>query len=444
MGSRSSSPTTGETVAATPSVAFVTLGCPKNEADSDAMAGALGQSFRIARDAEDADVLVVNTCAFIRSAVEEAIDEILAAVEWKAARPGRRLVVTGCLPSRYGDELAPELPEVDAFVPVAEEGAIASVVASLTRSDLAVDSSPAPLRAVPTPTAYLKISDGCDRRCSYCTIPAIRGPYRSRREDEVVAEAEMLVAGGVREIVLVGQDVSRWGTDLGDERGLHDLLARIAAIDGDFRVRVMYLQPDGVTEALLEAMASAEKVCEYLDVPVQHASRAVLRAMGRRGDAESLLRLFERIRGYLPEATLRTTVMVGFPGETRRDVDELARFLEAAQFDYVGVFAFSPEDGTKAAALPGQISDRTKKARAQRIRDRADEIGASRAARWVGRTVRVLVEGEEEGLAAGRTEGQALEIDGVTLFPGDVRPGEFVTVRVLESHGYDLYGEVQP
>ncbi|MDI6844185.1 MAG: 30S ribosomal protein S12 methylthiotransferase RimO [Anaerosomatales bacterium] len=431
-------------MAATPSVALVTLGCPKNEADSDAMAGALGQSFRITRDAEDADVLVVNTCAFIRSAVEEAIDEILAAVEWKAARPGRRLVVTGCLPSRYGDELAHELPEVDAFVPVAEEGAIASVVASLTRSDLAAGSSPAPLRAVPTPTAYLKISDGCDRRCSYCTIPAIRGPYRSRREDEVVAEAEMLVAGGVREIVLVGQDVSRWGTDLGVERGLHDLLARIAAIDGDFRVRVMYLQPDGVTDALLETMASAEKVCTYLDIPVQHASRTVLRAMGRRGDAESLLRLVERIRRCLPEATLRTTVMVGFPGETRRDVDELARFLEAARFDYVGVFAFSPEDGTKAAALPGQVPERTKKARAQRIRDRADEIGASRAARWVGRTVRVLVEGEEEGLAAGRTEGQALEIDGVTLFPGDVRPGEFVTVRVLESHGYDLYGEVQP
>jgi ribosomal protein S12 methylthiotransferase len=422
----------------------VTLGCPKNEADSDAMAGALGGAFRIAETPDEADVLVVNTCAFIRSAVEEAIDEVLAAARWKAARPGRRLVVAGCLPSRYGDDLASELPEVDAFVPVADESGIVDVVAGLTGIDARQAASVAAVRAVPVPTAYLKISDGCDRRCSYCTIPAIRGRYRSRPRGEVLAEAADLVRAGVREIVLVGQDTSRWGSDLGDGETLPDLVASIAAIDGDFRVRLMYLQPDGVTDRLLETIASHERVCRYLDVPIQHASRSVLRAMGRRGDTGSLLRLVERVRAYLPEVTLRTTVMVGFPGETRTDVDELSRFLTAAQFDYVGVFAYSREEGTEAASLPGQVPARTKRARAQRVRDRADAIGAERASRWVGRTVRVLVEGEEEGLAAGRTEAQAPEIDGLTLFPGDARPGTFVTVRIVDSHGYDLYGEVEP
>lgn len=406
------------------------------------MAGALAGAFRVAHDADDADVLVVNTCAFIRGAVEEAIDEILAAAEWKAARPGRRLVVAGCLPSRYGDDLAAELPEVDAFVPVAEEGAIAQVVSRLTGFGADAASQEPPARAIPVPTAYVKISDGCDRRCSYCTIPAIRGPYRSRPADEILAEAETLVEAGVREIVLVGQDVSRWGFDLPGGATLAGLVNRVAAIEGDFRIRLMYLQPDGVTDDLLQALAEHDKVCRYVDVPVQHSSRSVLRAMGRRGDAGSLLGLVKRIRAWLPDATLRTTVMVGFPGETRADVEDLARFLEAAQFDYVGVFAYSAEDGTRAAALPEQVPERTKRARAQKIRDLADAIGAERAARWVGKVVRVLVEGEEDGLAAGRTEGQAPEIDGVTLFRGEAPSGTFVDVRVVDTHGYDLHGEV--
>lgn len=443
MASRSSSPTTAERTARTPAVAFVTLGCPKNEADSDRMAGLLGRSFRITADVEEADVLVVNTCAFIQDAVEEAIDEVLAAAEWRAARPGRRLIVAGCLPSRYGNDLAAELPEVDAFVPVAEEESIVAVVSGLTGVAASDDARHGAVRAVPGPTAYLKISDGCDRRCTYCTIPAIRGPYRSRSRTEVLAEARMLIEAGVKEIVLVGQDVTRWGTDLPGKPSFAELVSAVASLDGDYRVRLMYLQPDGVTDELLQTIAEHPRVCRYLDVPVQHASRTVLRAMGRRGDADALLGLVERIRATLPDAVLRTTVMLGFPGETRRDVEELHRFLAQARFDYVGVFAFSPEEGTAAASLTGQVPLRTRRARAQRTRDLADEIGSSMAARWVGHSVRVLVEGEEDGLTVGRTCGQAPEIDGVTLFPQRAPRGTFVTVRVAETHGYDLIGEAE-
>ncbi|MDI6711821.1 MAG: 30S ribosomal protein S12 methylthiotransferase RimO [Anaerosomatales bacterium] len=441
MASRSSSPTTAERDAKAPAVAFVTLGCPKNEADSDRMAGLLAQSFRIATEIDEADVLVLNTCAFIQSAVEEAIDEVLAAIEWRAARPGRRLVVAGCLPSRYGEDLAAELPEVDAFVPVAEEESIVSVVSDLVAVSASRAAAGPDVRAVPLPTAYLKVSDGCDRRCAYCTIPAIRGPHRSRSRSEVLAEARMLIEAGVKEIVLVGQDVTRWGSDLSGRPSFAQLVSDVASLDGDYRVRLMYLQPDGVTHELLRAIAEHPRVCRYLDVPVQHASRTVLRAMGRGGDARSLLALVERIREALPDATLRTTVMLGFPGETRRDVEELHRFLRAARFDYVGVFAFSPEEGTAAASLPGQVPLRTRRARAQRTRDLADEIGTSMAARWLGRGVRVLVEGEEEGLTVGRTCAQAPEIDGVTLFPQKAPRGTFVTVSVTETHGYDLFGE---
>lgn len=443
MAYRSSSPTTAERDARTPVVAFVTLGCPKNEADSDRMAGILARSFRVTTDVDEADVLVVNTCAFIQSAVEEAIDEILAAAEWKAARPGRRLVVAGCLPSRYGEDLAAELPEVDAFVPVASEESIGSVVSNVA----AVGATPAvtdpSVRAVPVPTAYLKISDGCDRRCTYCTIPSIRGPYRSRPHDDVLAEARALVEAGVKEIVLVGQDITRWGSDLPGRPPLAHLVSAVASLDGDYRVRLMYLQPDGITDELLQAIAEHPRVCRYLDVPVQHASREVLRAMGRRGDARSLLALVRRIRDALPDVTLRTTVMLGFPGEARRDVAELHRFLEAARFDYVGVFAFSPEEGTKAASLPGQVPARTRRARAQRARDLADEIGTAMAARWTDRRVTVLVEGEDDGFTVGRTCGQAPEIDGVTLFPEKAPRGTFVTVRVVETHGYDLIGKAE-
>lgn len=425
-----------------PRIAFITLGCPKNEVDSDRMMAAVQSSaYALTDEPVDADVVVLNTCAFIREAVEEAIGEIISLAEWKAERPGRGLVVSGCLPSRYEGELETELPEVDAFVPVAEEKALLDVLERITGVPARATSGP--VRTAPGATAYVQISDGCDRRCAYCAIPGIRGAHVSRSLADILDEVRYLVDSGAREIVLVGQDTSAWGRDLPGAERLPQLLDAVASMDGDFRVRVMYLQPDGVTDELLAVFATRDRVCRYLDVPVQHASADVLRRMGRPGDYEYLLALVARIRAALPGVTLRTTVMSGFPGETRADARALESFVREAGFDYTGVFAFSPEEGTAAAAMEGQVPVRTRRARAQRLRDIADAVGARAAAARVGQTVTVLVEDlEEDGLATGRTCGQAPEIDGVTLFPPGPERGTFALVRVDDSDGYDLIGQV--
>lgn len=427
---------------ARPAVTFITLGCPKNEVDSDRMrADVLASSYDVVTDTQHADVVVLNTCAFISDAVEEAVAEILELAAWKQAREGRSVIVTGCLPSRYERDLEAELPEVDAFLPVAEEGALLSVLSSLTGGSAARGAGP--VRTVEGPTAYLQISDGCDRRCAYCTIPAIRGPHVSRPFADVVSEAAELVDAGARELVLVGQDVSAYGRDLQKRRTLAELVAAVAALDGEYRVRLMYLQPDGVTEELLAVIAESPRVCRYLDVPIQHSSASVLRRMGRSGDAGSLAALFERIRSALPRVTLRTTVMAGFPGETRAEAAELERFLDAARLDFVGVFAFSPEEGTRAGALEGQVPKRTRIARAQRLRDIADAVGGARAAELVGSEQTVLVEGiDDEGVCVGRTCGQAPEVDGLTLLDAEHEPGTFVRARIVASELYDLIGEV--
>ncbi|MGB4592323.1 MAG: 30S ribosomal protein S12 methylthiotransferase RimO [Coriobacteriia bacterium] len=426
----------------TPAIAFITLGCPKNEVDSDRMkAAVVASAYTLVDEPLAADVIVLNTCAFIQEAAEEAIGEIMSLAEWKAERAGRRLLVAGCLPSRYEGELETEIPEVDAFVPVAEEQALLSVLERVT--GVAANATDGPGRTIPASTAYVQISDGCDRRCAYCAIPSIRGPHVSRPLDDILAEARFLIDNGARELILVGQDTSAWGRDLSGRERLPELLGAVASLPGEFRVRVMYLQPDGVSDELLATMATHDRVCRYLDVPVQHASRNVLKRMGRPGDYDSLLALVARIRAAVPGVTLRTTIMSGFPGETRADARALERFVSAAAFDYTGVFAFSPEDGTLAASMPDQVPRRTRLARAQRLRDLADVVGASAAAARVGSTVTVLIEGpEEDDMAVGRTCGQAPEIDGVTLFPPGPERGTFASVRIEDSDGYDLYGQV--
>ncbi len=425
-------------------VAFVTLGCPKNEVDSDRMAAALGPGFTLAPDDADADAVVVNTCSFIREATEESIAVVLEyAGAWKAARSGRVVIVAGCMPSRYGFDLAAELPEVDAFVPVADEPGLPGLLARL----LGVNATLAPgaaSRLAAGPSAYLKISDGCHRACAFCTIPSIRGDYRSRPAGELVAEASGLVNAGVREIVLVGQDTSSWGRDLPGRPVLADLVRALAAVDDLAWLRLMYVQPDGITPDLLEAMASSPVVCRYLDMPVQHASRDVLRRMGRRGDAGEYLRLIGAVRDLLPGVALRTTLIAGFPGETRDDAKRLLQFVREARLDYVGVFPYSPEEGTPAATMPDQVPLRTRIARAQRLRDAADAIGVERVAALVGHRLEVLVEGvDEDGVTVGRHRGQAPEIDGVVLLDGAHAPGAIVEAEIVDSFGYDLVGEVR-
>jgi ribosomal protein S12 methylthiotransferase len=427
-----------------PAVHIVTLGCPKNEVDSDHMAASLAPSFQMVDDLDAADVAVVNTCAFIREATEESIAIVLAlSGEWKAARPGRAVIVAGCMPARYGDDLAGAMPEVDAFIPVADEENLARVVAGLTGSAL-VSAPAAPARTAPGPSAYIQVSDGCHRRCTFCTIPEIRGDYVSRPLPEVLGEARLLVAGGARELVLVGQDVSAWGRDLPGSPVLADLVREVARVEGLRWLRLMYVQPDGITPQLLETMASEPTVCRYLDMPLQHASRHVLRRMARSGDAAEFLRLMGLVRDLLPGVFLRTTLISGFPGETREDAQRLADFLGDADLDYAGVFAYSPEEGTPAAGLDGQVSARTRSARAQRLRDLAFDIGTAKAASLVGRTLEVLVEGvDEEGVTVGRHRGQAPEVDGLVLLDRDVRPGTLVDVEIVDALGYDLVGEVR-
>lgn len=424
------------------------------------IAAVLGSAFRVADDPDAADIVVVNTCSFIQDAVEESIQAILdVAASRLPKREGRRLVVAGCLPSRYGADLADAMPEVDAFVPVAEEGALIDVLERLTgisgvapgavSEPGASSAPPCPPRTVSGASAYLQVSDGCHRLCSYCTIPAIRGPYRSRPLDEILDEARLLVAQGVREIVLIGQDTSSYGRDLqARARGsahaptLAALVRAVARVEGLDWLRLMYVQPDGITHELLEVMASEPVVCHYLDMPLQHSSRHVLKSMHRRGSAAEFLRLIGHVRSVLPDAVLRTSLIAGFPGETADDVRGLIHFLEAARLDYAGVFSYSREEGTPAAVMPGLPPKRTRLARAQRVRDVAERIGFEKAASRVGDVVDVLVEGtDDEGTIVGRWRGQAPEVDGLVLLDRG-EPGDICKTRVVDSLGYDLEAEV--
>jgi len=424
-------------------VAFVTLGCPKNEVDSDRMAASLGASFELVGDPSLADAVVVNTCSFIKEATEESISVILEYADgWKTEGEGRVLIVAGCMPSRYGADLESEMPEIDAFVPVAGEGELVRVLTDLlgvTEAPVA----PTATRLAPGPSAYLQISDGCHRACTFCIIPSIRGGYVSRPLDELVAEATALVAAGARELVLIGQDTSSWGRDLPGTPPLADLVRALSAVPDLAWLRLMYVQPDEITPDLLEAMAASPVVCRYLDMPLQHASKDVLRRMGRRGDAAEYLRLIGVVRDLLPGVMLRTTLIAGFPGETREDAKRLLEFIEKAKLDFVGVFPYSPEEGTVAATMPDQVPARTRLARAQRLRDTADAIGVERVARLVGTTLEVLVEGvDEEGATVGRHRGQAPEIDGIVILDTPQDPGTIVSTLITESFGYDLLGKV--
>jgi ribosomal protein S12 methylthiotransferase len=425
-------------------VAFVTLGCPKNEVDSDRMAASLSGRFDLVADIDDADMVVVNTCAFIREATEESIGVVLdVAGEWKAGAEGRVLVVTGCMPSRYRDDLSDAMPEVDEFVPVSEEGELARVLCRLAGIPEG-PSAPAPGRLAPGPSAYLQVADGCHRACTYCIIPSIRGPYVSRPALEIVAEARALVAGGARELILIGQDISSWGHDLPETPALADLVRELSDVEGLAWLRLMYVQPDEITPDLLEAMTASPVVCRYLDMPLQHASREVLRRMGRRGNAPEYLRLIGAIRDLVPGVTLRTTLISGFPGETRDDSKKLLDFVRDARLDYVGVFPYSAEEGTPAAEMPDQVSNRTRIARAQRLRDTADAIGTERVAELVGRTLEVLVEGvDEDGRTFGRHRGQAPEIDGFVFLDRECVVGNIVSADMVDTLGYDLIGEVR-
>lgn len=426
------------------SIAFVTLGCPKNEADSDKMkARLISAGYSIVDNPEDSDVLVVNTCSFIVSATEESIETILDLCrEW--LDDSRKLLVAGCMVSRYGDELFEEFPEVSAFIPVADESTIVAAVEQATgiKSPSVGENI---LRTVEGPYAYVMIADGCHRTCSYCTIPSIRGPFKSKPLDEIIGEITALVEGGVQEIILIGQDITAWGRDL-SQGNLVAVLRSVCVLPGDFKVRLMYLQPEGVTDELLEVMADEPRIVSYIEMPLQHCEERVLRRMNRAGNKQAFLALIGKIRRYLPDVVLRTTLIAGFPDETEEEFDSLVDFIETVEFDYVGVFPYSPEDGTEAAVLDNQLPDTVRLGRAQELMDIADTIGWSKAASRVGQTVDVLIEGIEDSVPYGRWSGQAPDIDGIVRIVDskhtELIVGNRYPVELTDSILFDLEGVV--
>jgi len=445
-------------------VSLVSLGCPKNQVDAEVMLGRLRrEGYEIVASPEDADDIIVNTCAFIDDAKRESIDAILEMGEVIERHGGGKLVVTGCLAQRYGTELAAQMPEVAAFIPL---GDVAGVSAALMGTVTGAGPFPAPYMAsflddsradrlllpatpgaVVAASAYLKISEGCDHQCSFCAIPSMRGKHRSRPAEDIVAEARSLVAQGVREVVLVSQDSSAYGADRGIRHGLSALLQGLNGVDGLDWIRVMYAYPNTLDDATLDAMAGLGSVLDYLDMPLQHASERMLKAMRRGGNASSLRKLLDKARTRVPGLVMRTTFIVGFPGETPEDVAELLSFARDVEFDHAGVFLYSHQEGTGAHALADDVPLPEKEARRDAFMQQQAAISLKLNSRRVGTLLDVLVEGEHpesEMLLAGRWRGQAPEIDGcVILTDGDAQPGQLVRVRIDEAHEYDLVGRVE-
>lgn len=477
---------------------FVSLGCPKNLVDGEVMLGLAREAGHdVTSDARSADVIVVNTCAFIDTAKEESVEAILEMAQLKRDGACKRLIVTGCLAERYRDQLRAEIPEIDVVLGTGEvpeitralEGAGAAGTRATTgTSPLAVFRSASHLRAasplrtedraLPTedrgprtedqaPTylydastprilttprhfAYVKIAEGCDYTCAFCIIPTLRGKYRSRDEASIVEEATRLAAGGVRELLLISQDTTFFGIDRGERGALARLLRRLNEVEGLEWIRLLYLYPTTITNDVLDAMADCDKVCKYVDLPLQHASADVLRRMRRPGNREAYDKLLARIRDRVPHVTLRTTFIVGFPGETDRDFEELCDFVRDTEFDHVGVFTYSHEEDTRAYALEDDVPAAVKKSRRDALMRLQKKIVTRRLRARVGEHVRVIVDGpspESPLVVQGRLEGQAPEIDAVVYLsncdPSDLEAGQVVRARIVEVRGYDLVADVQ-
>lgn len=438
-------------------VRMISLGCPKNLVDSEVMLGLLRKKGWIPSTGEEADVVVINTCGFIREAQEESIETILSMISAKEEGRFQKIVVTGCLPQRFGKQLIRELPEVDLFLGTGEFHRIADHLESsrlgdrrsihpVAQPEYLYDHRTPRLLSSPPGWGYIKISEGCNNRCSYCTIPRIRGKLRSRTLTSIVREAEKMVSLGIREINLIAQDTTAYGRDLDHGTSLPGLLRKLIRIDGLEWIRLLYTHPRHITAEFIALMAEEKKICKYLDLPLQHIDDRILQAMNRRISSREIHDLLDRLREKIPGIVLRTSLMVGFPGETDRRFRQLVDFVRKTQFERLGVFRYSREEGTRAAGLPGQISEPVKARRYQRIMALQKRISLRQQKGLIGRRLPVLVErpGRSSGvLWEGRTPGQAPEVDGLTfLTKGRCRPGEIVKAVITEATAYDLYGWV--
>jgi len=439
----------------TPKVGFVSLGCPKNQLDTEVMLHKLMTAgYEITGDETEADVVIINTCAFIESAKQESIDNILDIAWLKKNAKLKGLIVTGCLAERYHEEIFSEMPEVDAVLGVNSLDDIVTAV----RKVLAKEEKYCSVRQweelklggdriVTTPeyTAYLKIAEGCDNRCTYCAIPGIRGPMRSRTREDIVAEAKTLEGLGVKELILVAQDTTRYGLDLYGEYALPALIRDICAATSIPWIRLLYCYPDKITDELCEEFKSNDRLVNYIDLPIQHISDNVLKRMNRHGGSEIIRDAVKRLRDAVPDIIIRTTVICGFPGETEEDFAELCSFVKEAKFDKLGAFAYSREEGTPAYDFEDQIEEQTKQERADRIMQLQADISADKSESMVGRTIEVLCEGYDVVAESwyGRSAADAPEIDGKVYFSSakKLKEGQFVNVRIDEALDYDLCGE---
>ena len=433
-------------------IGFVSLGCNKNLCDTENMMGIIAEAgYEITSYPEEAEVIVVNTCGFIESAKQEAIDTILEMAQYKEDKC-KLLVAAGCLAQRYYEAIRKELPEVDVIVGTTAFKNIATAVheglSGQKKSYIEDIDKPEcenlpRIRTTPEYTAYLKIAEGCDNRCTYCAIPYIRGKYRSRRIENIVAEAEALANDGVKEIIVVAQDTTRYGIDLYGEKKIAELLKKLCKIEKIEWVRIHYCYPEELDDKLIQTIKNEPKIVKYLDIPVQHGCDSVLKRMGRKTDRKSIETLVEKLRAEIPDITLRTSIIAGFPGETEEEFSELCEFLETVRFDRTGVFAFSCEEGTPAAKLKGQLDEEIKEARRDKAMELCQRISLERNEKMIGKTLTVMAEGFEDNLYYGRSGGESIEIDPKIYFGAhrDLAPGDFVTVEIKSADIYDLYGE---
>lgn len=437
-------------------IMFVSLGCDKNLVDTEMMLGMLQQKgFTFTDDETEADVVIVNTCCFIGDAKEESINTLLEMAELRKSGSIRALLATGCLAQRYREEIQKEIPEVDAILGTMAIEEIVEAVEQVLQGEgrnhfRELNSAPASYRDRVLTTgghfAYLKIAEGCNKRCTYCIIPKVRGDYRSIPMEELTAQAEALAEKGVRELILVAQETTLYGVDLYGKKSLPELLHRLAAISGIYWIRILYCYPEEITEELIETIAAEPKVCHYLDIPIQHASDEVLRRMGRRTNQKELRQWIGRLRERIPDICLRTTLISGFPGETQEDFEELYRFVNEMEFDRLGVFPYSQEEDTKAAEMPDQVSGEVKCFRRDELMELQQAIAFEKAEQMIGRVLDVMVEGKvaDEDVYVTRTYRDAPNVDGYLFLntSANLMTGDFVKVLVTDSNEYDLIGEI--
>lgn len=437
-------------------IALESLGCSKNLVDAEIMMGILNKKgYKLVGNMEEADIALVNTCGFIESAKQESIDTILEIAQLKETANLKLLIVTGCLAQRYSEELKAEIPEIDAIVGTGSYQNIDEIVAGLEKENKIVSLNDIEFafneelpRYVSTPNymAYLKISEGCDKHCTYCIIPKLRGKQKSRKMEDIISEAKDLASRGVKELVVIAQDSTTYGTDIyNGEAKLPQLLEELAKIEGIKWIRIMYSYPESITEELVQVIKKYDNICNYFDMPIQHASNRILKLMNRHTTKEDILAKIDMIRNNIPNATLRTTIITGFPGETEEDFEELLDFAKEVKFDRLGAFAYSREEGTAADKLPDHIDEDVKEQRRERLMMLQQGISQEVMANKIGKTFEVLIEEQiEKNVYMGRTEGDAEEIDSIVYVKSkkQLHPGDFVMVEINNALEYDLMGDV--